>query len=53
MGDMVTILGKSGDISYFADDMADDLDTIGYEVLCNISKRVQRFYKTHGLLYSI
>lgn len=53
MGDVVTILGKSGDISYFADDMANDLDTIGYEILCNISKRVQRFYKTHGLLYSI
>lgn len=53
MGDIVTILGNSGDISYFADDMANDLDTIGYEVLCDISKRVQRFYKTHGLLYSI
>ena len=53
MGDIVTILGKNGDIDYFADDMAMDLDTIGYEVLCNISKRVQRFYKTRGLLYSI
>lgn len=53
MGDTVTILGKSGNCSYFADDMAKDLDTIGYEILCNISKRVQRFYITHGLLYSI
>lgn len=44
MGTIVTLLGKSGDIEYNADDMAKDLNTIGYEVICNISKRVQRFY---------
>ena len=44
MGDVVILLGKSGDLEYNADDMAHQLDTIGYEVLCNISKRVQRFY---------
>ena len=44
MGDKVIILGKSGNIEYSADDMAEDLGTIGYEILCNISKRVQRFY---------
>jgi alanine racemase len=44
MGDKVVILGKSGDIEYNANDMAKDLNTIGYEVLCSISKRVQRFY---------
>lgn len=53
MGDCVTLLGKSGNISYSADDMASDLGTIGYEVLCSISKRVQRFYITHGLVYSL
>lgn len=42
--DKVTLIGKSGDVTYTADDMAKDLGTIGYEVLCNISKRVQRFY---------
>ena len=51
MGSEVVILGQSGELEYTADDMANDLGTIGYEVLCNISKRVQRFYKTHGLLY--
>lgn len=44
MGDKVVILGNSGDLEYNANDMAKDLNTIGYEVLCNISKRVQRFY---------
>lgn len=51
MGDEVVIIGQSGSLSYTADDMAEDLGTIGYEVICNITKRVQRFYKTHGLLY--
>ena len=53
MGDEVVIIGKSGNMEYNADDMAEDLGTIGYEVICNISKRVQRFYKTHGLLYAL
>ncbi len=43
-GDVVTILGSSGSLTYNADDMAQELDTIGYEILCDISKRVQRFY---------
>lgn len=53
MGSVVTIVGRSGDFVYSADDMARDLGTIGYEVICNITKRVQRFYKTHGLLYTL
>ena len=44
MGMHAMLLGKSGQLVYNADDMAKDLGTIGYEVLCNISKRVQRFY---------
>lgn len=44
MDDTVILLGKDGGISFNADDMAELLDTIGYEVTCNISKRVQRFY---------
>ena len=30
--------------NYNADDMAQDIGTIGYEVICNISKRVPRVY---------
>ncbi len=44
MGDKVVMLGRSGDLTYTADDMATELGTIGYEILCNLSKRVQRFY---------
>lgn len=38
------LLGESGKLTYNADDMAQDLNTIGYEIVCNITKRVQRFY---------
>lgn len=50
MGDKVTLLGVDGSVEYNADTMAQDLGTIGYEVICNISKRVQRFYKINGLI---
>ena len=53
MGAEVVIIGESGNLTYTADDMAQDLGTIGYEVICNITKRVQRFYCTHGLLYAL
>lgn len=44
MGDVVVLMGECGELNYNADDIAKDLDTIGYEIICNISKRVQRFY---------
>ena len=44
MGTRVTLLGRSKSLVYTADDMAEDLGTIGYEIICNITKRVQRFY---------
>lgn len=44
MGTKVTLIGKNGTFQYTADDMARDLGTIGYEIICNITKRVQRFY---------
>lgn len=44
MGMHATLLGHSGQLDYNADDMAHDLGTIGYEIMCNITKRVQRFY---------
>ena len=39
-GDEVTLLGDE----YTADDMARDAGTIGYEIVCGISKRVPRMY---------
>ncbi len=44
MGDRVTLLGRNGNEIISADDMAQLLGTIGYEVVCCISNRVQRFY---------
>ena len=40
IGDEVILIGEG----YSADDMAQDIGTIGYEVICDISKRVPRVY---------
>ena len=49
MGTKVTLIGQDGNEIITADDMANAIDTIGYEIVCNISKRVQRkfMYKLH------
>lgn len=44
MGLKVLLIGESNGLVYTANDMANDLGTIGYEVICDITKRVQRFY---------
>lgn len=41
-GDEVVLLGRQGDKEITADDWAGRLDTIAYEILCGISKRVPR-----------
>jgi alanine racemase len=43
-GDIVTMLGEGG---VGADDLADVVGTISYEVICGIGKRVPRVY-TNG-----
>jgi len=42
LGDEVTLLGSSGDLSVDASDHAEGAGTIPYEILCSISKRVPR-----------
>ena len=44
MGDQVILIGKSGQEVLTADDLANLIDTIGYEIVCGISKRVERVY---------
>lgn len=44
VGDVVTILGKDGNEQITATEMADWMETISYEVVCGISKRVPRVY---------
>jgi alanine racemase len=50
VGDEVVLIGEqaapSGDVERIvADDWADRLDTIGYEIVCGIGPRVPRFYR--------
>jgi alanine racemase len=44
VGDEVVLIGKQGEHSVTADDWADVLDTIGYEIVCGISPRIFRRY---------
>lgn len=43
-GDIVTLIGKDGGEQITADELASMYGTIGYEVVCGISKRVPRIY---------
>lgn len=45
MGTKVTLIGQDGEEVISADDMAEAIGTIGYEIVCGISKRVERNYK--------
>ena len=47
-GDVVTLFGSDGKNSISADDIADSIQTIGYEVVCGVSKRVPRIYSYCG-----
>ena len=44
VGDAVTILGREGDASIDAQEMARLAGTISYSVLCGIHARVKRIY---------
>ncbi|MDD2522264.1 MAG: alanine racemase [Anaerolineaceae bacterium] len=44
VGDKVVLIGKSGDEEITVDEWAEKLGTITYEVTCQISPRVKRYY---------
>ena len=48
IGTKVTLIGKQGDKEISADEVADHLDTINYEIPCMISQRVPRVFKQDG-----
>jgi len=52
-GDEITLFGPSDDKHITIDEVAGWIDTINYEVVCMISKRVPRVYKTHGEIIQI
>ena len=47
-GTVVTIIGKDGDNVITAEDIANELGTISYEILCDIGKRIPRVYIKDG-----
>ena len=48
VGDVATIIGGYGDEFISADEVARHAETIGYEIVCGISKRVPRVYTEDG-----
>jgi alanine racemase len=44
VGDEVVLIGRSGGLEITADEWAEQLDTITYEVTCQINQRVQRIF---------
>lgn len=53
IGDEVIIMGSDGNISITAEDIASQLGTINYEVVCMFSKRVPTVYIKNGKVYKI
>jgi alanine racemase len=48
IGDIVTVIGTDGEESITADELAERIGTINYEVICNIGARVPRVYLEKG-----
>lgn len=48
VGDMVTIIGEDGAEKISVEDLATMTDTINYEFVCNLTKRVPRIYLEKG-----
>ena len=46
VGEIVTLIGHQGQESIWADEVADWIGTIPYEVLCGIGSRVPRLYES-------
>jgi alanine racemase len=44
LGDVVTLIGRDGNLQITVDDVAGWAGTVNYEILCGISKRVPRIY---------
>ena len=45
VGDEVVLMGRQGREQITAEEIAEKMDSISYEVLCGIGKRVPRVYK--------
>jgi len=52
-GDEITLFGTGDDKFISIDEVASWINTINYEVVCMISKRVPRVYKSHGEIIQV
>lgn len=46
LGDEVVLMGQRGGLSITAEELAAEIGTVSYEVVCSISGRVPRFFRT-------
>ena len=53
VGDTATIFGRDGELEITADSVAESIGTIGYELTCDINRRVPRVYMKDGKIDSI
>ncbi|MCA0972794.1 alanine racemase [Halobacillus litoralis] len=53
IGTKVTLIGKQGEEEVTADEVADYLDTINYEIPCMISSRVPRMFFRNGEIVDV
>ena len=51
--DVATIIGAGGEEYISADEVAAHAQTIGYEIVCGISRRVPRVYTEDGIITGI
>ncbi len=53
VGDEVVLFGKQGEGFIHIDELAEKLDTINYEIVCMISRRVPRVYVRNGKIVDV
>ncbi len=53
IGDEVIVMGESQGLSITADDLAESIGTISYEILCMVSRRVPRVFVEDGKIIKV
>jgi len=53
VGDEVILLGEQGNLKFNADDIAEIMGTINYEILCMIKYRIPRVYIKNGEVFNV
>ncbi|RII35993.1 alanine racemase [Clostridium chromiireducens] len=53
VGDEVILLGEQGNLKFNADDFAEIMGTINYEILCMLKYRIPRVYIKNGEIFNV